>query len=331
MVGAIVIVGPEMFATLGNSVKAPLACVEILGQSVMERIAAELKRTDVDEITLLADGSLMAVRSEIEQATRDFTLRWTDDAWAETSQLLKSYRQAGVERALIVRVSAYAELDWSDLRQFHGAQNRDVTRAFDPQGPLDYWIIETAAMTDSDDVRPLLAANDVARCPVSGYVRRLEHPRDLRRLVADSLMSRCRLRPRGSEIRTGVWMEEGAQVHRKARIVAPAFLGRGSKIEEQCLITRCTNVESNSCVDYGTVVEDSSILSNSYVGIGLDIAHCIVDGSSLLSLKRDVVMEIADPGLIKRTRKEMQQSLALGLKDSTVRAPDVKGVVQMMN
>ena len=100
-----------------------------------------------------------------------------------------------------------------------------------------------------------------ARYFVRGYVNRLTGPADLRRLAVDALTSRCRLRPQGTESRPGVWMDEGAQVHRDARIVAPIFIGRGARISEQCLVTRCSSIESNCHIDYGTVVEDSSILS----------------------------------------------------------------------
>jgi NDP-sugar pyrophosphorylase family protein len=91
-------------------------------------------------------------------------------------------------------------------------------------------------------------------------------------------------------------------VHRDSRIVAPAFIGRGARIGEQCLITRCSNIESNCQIDYGTVVEDSSILSNSYVGIGLDLSHSIVDGNNLMNLERGVTLEIADPCVIRQNR-----------------------------
>jgi len=97
-------------------------------------------------------------------------------------------------------------------------------------------------------------------------------------------------------------------VERGARIVAPAFIGRDSKIADQCLITRCSNVESNSHVDYGTVIEDSSILSNTYVGIGLDLSHSIVDGDSLLNLQHGVMLKISDPVVLRQRRENRVRS-----------------------
>jgi len=137
---------------------------------------------------------------------------------------------------------------------------------------------------------------------IGGYVNRLETPRDLRRLAADGLTARCRLRPLGFETRPGVWIDEGAQVNRDARVVAPAYIGRGTKVEAQCLITRCSTIESNCQIDYGTVVEDSTVLMKSYVGIGLDLSHSIVDRTNLFNLERDVAMEIVDPCVIRQNR-----------------------------
>ena len=118
-------------------------------------------------------------------------------------------------------------------------------------------------------------------------------------------------------------MNEGAEVHRSARIVSPAFIGRGSRIEEQCLITRCSNVENNCQIDYGTVIEDSSILPNSYVGIGLDISRSIIQGNSLLNLERDVTLEIADPGVMRlnrvlRKEANRQSPMSLGLVEMSL-------------
>ena len=69
-----------------------------------------------------------------------------------------------------------------------------------------------------------------------------------------------------------------------------------------------SNVESNCQIDYGTIVEDSSILSNTYVGIGLDVSHSIVNGDQLLNLEQGVAVEIADPGMIRRNSVLRQEA-----------------------
>jgi hypothetical protein len=316
VLGAIIIVGPEISEVSHSSSAAkastayslgtqlprssPLACVEVLGRSVLERAVDEMLRAGVNAITLLADSCLAPVRSEIDQVATNLPLSWKEDAWLGAARILRRYKEPGIDVTFLLRAAAYVELDPLDALQFHHERQQVVTRVFDEQGPLDIWIIDTARMAESEDILAALELSAQARYTLPGYVNRLQEPRDLRRLAVDGLTLRCRLRPQGSEMRPGVWIDDGAQVHRTARIVAPAFLGRKSKIEEQCLITRCSVVESNCQIDYGTVVDDSSILSSTYVGIGLDVSHSIVNGSQLLNLERDVALEIADPGMIRR-------------------------------
>ncbi len=317
MLGAIAIVGPEASELervspdtrstravrserFGSGV--PLACLEVLGRSTLDRVVGEWRQIGVDAITLLADSCFASVREEIDQSAREFPPTWVEDAWGSVPQILKHYSECGIDAAVVVRVAAHIETDSVEAVRFHREQGRPVTRAFDGEGLLDVWIVDTASTGAGEDVGAPLFLEDSARYSVDGYVNRLAHPSDLRRLVADSLNSRCQLRPQGAEIRPGVWMGEGAEVDRRARIVGPAFIGRQSKIEEQCLITRSSNVESNCQVDYGTVVEDSTILPNTYVGIGLDVSHSIVNRTRLLNLERNVTVDIGDPGIIRQNR-----------------------------
>jgi len=317
VLNAIVIVGPEIREELDGGGLAspelpigapqqpqrntPLACVEVLGRSALGRVMDELRRNEVDTISVFADATI-ASNAGVD-AFSNVTLHSTEDPWGAAAQQLAADAGTESEAVLVMRASAYVEFDLlSDFLQSHREQGNAVTRAFNNDGPLDVWMVDSVRFAEGEDLLTALRNPHPARYWVRGYMNRLEHPRDLRRLVVDALTSRCRLRPLASEIRPGVWIDESAQVNRDARIVAPAYIGRGSRVEAQCLITRCTNVESNCQVDYGTVVEDSSILANSYVGIGLDLSHSIVDGNNLLNLERNVTLEISDPCVVRRNR-----------------------------
>src|ERR1700757_1824676 len=293
----------------------PLVCVEVLGRSVLGRLIENLKRAGVDTISVLADDTIAALQAGIHSSAK-ITMRAAEDSWA-AAQKAATYNETS-ESTLVVRASAYVEFDLEDMLQFHREQGRGVTRAFDNDGPLDMWIADQTRIAESEDLQSALRASGLARYMVRGYVNRLEHPRDWRRLVVDGLTSRCRLRPLGVETRPGVWLDDGAQVNRDARVVAPVYIGRGAKVEAQCLITRCSNIESNCHVDYGTVVEDSSILTNTYIGIGLDLSHSIVEGNNLLNLERNVTLEIADPCVIRQNR--------VARKDKNRRSPIVFGL-----
>jgi hypothetical protein len=312
VLGAIVVVGSvEAIGYSKQHVQSgmPLACVEVLGRSALDREITELRKVGLDDLTQFADNSLIPYCAELEQAT-SVPFKWVEDASASAVQQVQSYRDRGFSTALLAVASAYAEMNYSDFLQSHQEQGEAITRAHSPQGPLDIWVIDLEKIGADQLPGALYGSDNGARYWVQGYVNPLRYPKDLRRLVADSFNGACHLRPEGFETRPGVWMSHGAEVHRGARIVAPAYIGRGSKIEEQCLITRCSNIESNCLIDYGTVVEDSTVLSNTYVGIGLDISHSIVSGNSLLHLERDVMLEIADPGVVrpnKVLRKEVNR------------------------
>jgi NDP-sugar pyrophosphorylase family protein len=112
-------------------------------------------------------------------------------------------------------------------------------------------------------------------------------------------LGRCHLRPSGQQILPGVWAEEAVEIGRGARIVAPAYLGSGSTIRENTLITRVSNIESRPSIDDGTAMEDTSVLADTYVGIWLDVRRAVVQRNKLLHLKRNLVIEIADPSLIR--------------------------------
>lgn len=297
----------------------PLACTPVLGRSVIERIVGELKRTGVEAITVLADNMLAPTRIEVERGSSEVVFNWVTDAWSNVAQVAEQYKQSGIEWTFIIQAGQYFEIDPLRMLHFHRSQSQGITRALDDKGALSVWLADTVRIQKSS-VSELLG--EAARYQVQGYVNRLRGPKDFRQLVVDGLTSRCKLRPQGTEVRAAVWIEKGAQVDKRARIVGPAFVGRGSKIGEQCLITRCSNVESNCEVDYGTIVENSSILADTYVGIGLDVSHSIIQGNTLLNLERDVKLTIADPAMIRKTKvflREWNQRPSVGIFGVTER------------
>lgn len=320
VLGAVLIVGSgireEEDGKPNTHEGSPLVCAEVLGRSIVGRMMEELRRAGVDTISILGNISEAPAGDGMDLAT-EIDLCSAEEAWLGVTRQLMSYKQHGSKAALVIRAAAYVDFDVKEAFQFHREQGTALTRASDGEGPLDVWIIDPGTVVEGVDIRTTLTSAE-SRYLVSGYVNRLENPRDLRRLAVDGLTRRCGLRPLGNETRPGVWIDEGAQVHRDSRIVAPAFIGRDSKIAEQCLITRCSSIESNSHVDYGTVVEDSSVLSNTYVGIGLDLSHSMVDGNHLLNLERDVILEVSDPRVIRenkvqRSEKARQSPVLLGM------------------
>jgi len=318
--GAIVIAGPEgknendgtlpLDSSTAKFQSSFLAGIEVLGRSVLSRMVQDLSQTRIQELSILVDSSLIASSST---ASQDLGPYATADVWSSARARLLQAKKNGLDIVIVMMMRAYIEFDPAELMQFHRDRCEPVTRACDEQGPLDLWVVTPQAFDEEDDLQQMLQSAERPYYPVRGYVNRLHTLRDLRRLSLDGLSSRCQVRPKGYEVRPGVWMADGAQVDQAARIVAPAYLGSGARIAEQCLVTRCSSIEANSHVDYGTAVEDSWILPNTYVGIGLDLAHSIASGSCLWNLHRDVRVEIIDPVVMRqqlpgKTRRQMNRS-----------------------
>src|SRR5262249_49917645 len=137
--------------------------------------------------------------------------------------------------------------------------------------------------------------------PVEGYVCGLNETSDLRQLVMDAFLSRCSVRPRGREVRPGVWLDEGTQVHRRAQITGPAYVGRGAMLRANTQLSDFSTLERGCIVDEGTVIEASTVLMNTFVGRGLNVFQSIVDGNHLHPLRQNVVVEIRDQRLLGRT------------------------------
>lgn len=309
MPGAIVIAGVESQAEESEQLNSCgfssrqrrqrfLAGVELLGQSVFGRLVQHLSHFRFDTMSVFVDSSLA-----FEIDDRSGIELYATDVWRGSARSLIAAKEAGVDAVLLVRAGAYVEFDPVDLMRFHRDCGNIVTRACDERGFLDLWVVDPGIVQENIDLKSSLQTAGEPYYQVSGYVNRMETLRDMRQLVADGLGSRCHFRPQGVEVRPGLWMAEGAEVERGARIVAPAFLGRDVKISEQCLITRCSSIERNCQIDYGTVVEDSSILSGTYVGIGLDLSQCIADGTCLVNLNREVALEIKDPVVMRQVRQ----------------------------
>jgi NDP-sugar pyrophosphorylase family protein len=296
-------------------VEGSLACVEILGRSVLERTVERLGRSGVQIISVVMDAASANQTAAFRYPQNDVTVHIADEPWAAAGQILSGHAERGIDTAFVAGLGTYVEFDPEEMLQFHRQERKASTRAFSGQDPVDLWVIDCNHVDQNFDTWTMTETRS-AVYPLCGYVHPLSHPRHLRRLVADSFQGRCQLSPVGKEIKPRVWVDDGANLHRRARVVAPAYIGRASSVREDSLITRFSNIESFSEVDYGTVIEDTSVLSNSYVGIWLDVSHAIVCGNKLVNLSRNVTLNIADPSMLRKNiavRKDMGREIPVGI------------------
>jgi NDP-sugar pyrophosphorylase family protein len=309
-------------------VEEPLACVEILGRTITERMIERLVRTGVESVFVILEQEAACHLTSLRTAFANVKVEVAYDAIAAISEKLGEYSQSGIDYCFVVSASTYVENDLLDLFYFHRESRQAVTRAVDPEGPLSLWVVDCAKAQRCPVERLLSQEKGHATSYfVRGYVNRLRHPRNLRRFAVDSLCGRCEARPSGKEIKPGVWVDEGADIHRRARLVAPAYIGRGVNVREGTLITRCSAVEAGSRVDSGSVIDDTSVFANTEVGICLDVCHAVVSGNRLLSLERNCMLEIHDASLLRSTVLDRVSPSGLrdrGLKPETEIATVVK-------
>ncbi len=282
--------------------EGPLAFVQILGRTIAERMIERLVRAGVKNVFVIVEQGAACYLTSFGAALKNVTVEVASDAEAAISQKLSEYSQSGIDYCFLVSADTYVETDLLDLFYFHRESRQAVTRAFDGEGSLSLRVLD-CAKAQRFPIERLLSLEKSRENTyfVRGYGNRLRNPRDLRRFAVDSLCGRCEARPSGKEIKPGVWVDEGAEIHRRARLVAPVYIGRGVKVREGTLITRCSAVEAGSRVDSGSVIDDTSIFANTEVGICLDVCHAIASGNRLLSLERNCVLEIHDANLLRST------------------------------
>ena len=299
-VRAIVVLGApgESNETIGGT---PYALCPVLGRAVALHVLDRLKSAGISGFTVLTEAppsTWPAVGKDNQSGT--WLQASGEQVWRIAEQAFADYVQAGADTILFLRVGAYAELDFADFLQYHFDRGSRMSGAIDRNGiPLDIYAISRrneAAYLFRHQLRQFRTACEFY--PFSGYANRLVSPHDLRDLAIEALMQRVQIRPEGEQIKPGVWVGRGAQVHRRARVLSPAFIGAGCRVRAAAVVTRCSALEHHTVVDCGTVVENVSTLPYTYLGAGLDVTHSVVGRGRVWNLKRDVEVEFADSRLI---------------------------------
>ena len=295
---------PENCETLAGT---PISCLELLGCSVLQRTIKRLAQGGVTAFTVLTEAGLAPINLRPtpgwpKQTIELYSLNSPSDIWPLVGRTIHSFAAKGVDNIVLMRLGAYVEFDPGDALEFFKAADQAAVRVWDRQGALDMWLLNARHLMENgsmlEQLQSLVQENSLKTYPLSGYVNRLSGAADLRQFVMDVFHSRCEAKPEGTETRPGVWVDEGAIVHRQARIVPPAYIGKNTRVDPTSLITRSSNIERDCHVDYGTAIENSSVLAGTYIGAGLDITHSVVYTNKLVHLYQNVALEINDEILI---------------------------------
>lgn len=285
--------------TLGG---VPIACAEILGCSLIYRTLEYFAQGGITSFAVLVDdGVLRTVGQTLVNPQPAWSVQMVpfsseSEVWPAIERTIGNYFANHFDHVFLLWSDAYVELDLDDVLQFSRDNQHSPVHIHDRLGPLGIWLLSSQWQTNQ--LRSARHETSFKTYFCNDYVNRFSRVRDIRRFAQDLFVSRCAARPCGNEIRPGIWVNEGAQLHRQARVVPPAYIGKNTKVGAAALVTRASSIERDCNVDYGTVIEDSSILAGTYIGIGLDVAHSVVSGSHLVHLHQNLAMEIQDEVLI---------------------------------
>jgi NDP-sugar pyrophosphorylase family protein len=286
----------------------PFGLLDVLGEPILQRVLNRLEKIGISGAAIVTEVPASSV--PLDRGSIRPGMRWTEaqgaQFWRAAESAFNDFAQDGTELVLVVRLGAYAELDYEELVQFHLDAGCRVTRVSDATGsPLDTFVISASRRNDA----AYLFRHELREMRVpcedywfAGYINHLRDSKDLRVLALDGFAGIASIRPCGKEVKPGVWVGERARVHRTARLLAPAFVGANVKIRAAALLTRGSVVEHHADVDCGTVVENSTILQTTKIGAGLDVTHSVVGFQKIWSLRRAVEVDISDRQLVATLR-----------------------------
>jgi hypothetical protein len=286
----------------GNQADAPLATLDVVGKSTLQRMAERLQQYGISSVSAVIETAAPSgVRNSGLSSDVICVSASPDRFWRTAESVFNDMAQSGAELVVLIRVGAYVEADFEKLVQFHLDRQERVTRMASGAQPLQIFCISASRRNDAASLFRTQLLHCRSECPLlqhDGYLNSLATPRDLRQFAIDILTRQTQTCPAGKESKPGVWTAPGAMVEKGARVLAPAFIGCMTRIRSGAVITRCSSVERHAEVDCGTVIENSTVLPFSYVGAGLDLAHSIAGMGRIVNLQRDVTVTIVDRKLI---------------------------------
>jgi NDP-sugar pyrophosphorylase family protein len=282
----------------------PFALADVVGCPAVHHLVAHLRRQGVSDAVVISEFPAPSLSSSCRKNYEP--PRWIFAAggqmWRVAENLFHELAQNGAEEILVVRAGAYVEPDVDDLLQAHNENRTHATRALDTEGePMDVFAVTASRRNEAAYLFRHGLSETRTRCGswrFRGYRNALQTAQHLRCLAVDAFLGENSIVPAAAEIRPGVWIARGASVHPRARVLAPAFIGEGTRVRANAVVTRCSVIERRCDIGVGSVVEDASVLPYTSIGGGLDVMHAVAGSRRLASLEHDIAIEIADPRLM---------------------------------
>ena len=276
----------------------PDAKLEILGKSLLDRNISRLREAGIESTSVIAESSALTQLLPTRSATsNDFISAW--------EKAIGEYVRQGVDTLLLLRTSTYTDLDYNELLSFHSERRAGLTQVYAADTSVDVAVVNANLLRESEHAYRTTLSNlipDQEHFYYHGYINRLRKPKDFRRLTEDGLTGKSSLHPVGTQVGQGIWFGDGVEVDDSCAISGPAFIGSNSRIAACVSITGGSAIERNCEIDCGTTVDQSWILQETYVGLGLTVRGSIVSNQKMFNLERKTELPINDPRLIHATK-----------------------------
>lgn len=133
------------------------------------------------------------------------------------------------------------------------------------------------------------------------------HPTGYMRALSDVLHGRVAgLTPPGEQVKPGIWVENGASVHAKAKLTAPVFIGKNARIDQEVKLGPAVSVEGNSWMARGAALVAGSVFPGTFVGkaTGWESQILFPDGLIELKTARPTIVASDDPLILGTTYRE---------------------------
>jgi len=275
--------------------------IDVAGKSPLQRTAERLGKFGISQVSAVIEGQPYdgAPKPAMDGA---HVVAPPDRFWRAAEIAFNDLVQAGAELVILVRLGAYAEIDYECMIQFHLDRQCRVSQATQSGSTLDIFCISASRRNDAASLFRSRLTRCRSDCPLfehSGYVNALAGALDLRQFAIDILTLRTDTAPAGEQIRPGIWTASPAQIEKGARVLAPAFIGAFARVRSGAVITRCSSIEHHAHIDCGTVVENSTVLPYGSLGAALELAHSVAGYSHIWNLRRNCAARIFDSKLLR--------------------------------
>jgi hypothetical protein len=218
---------------VGQFAEIPLALVDVLGKSVLARTIERLQAAGTTHCVVVTNETEEQYLSPI-QAMKGVEVVKTasGELWKTAEEKFEGFSFLPSDMVVLIRLDGYYEIDFEDLIGSHYRSESRVSRVWkNAITPMDVWVVSAARRKEAT----FLCQTALRRTRTESvrfvskpetYLLPLNTAADLRKLADDALHLRCDARPDGKEVRPGIWYGDRARVHKSARMVAPAYVGR---------------------------------------------------------------------------------------------------------